>query len=120
MLGHPTDTAETIDKTIEFTKSLPFDDIVVAITTPIAGTELYSIANRYGSFQDKDWSRFSYWSPVFVPHGLSEEMLYRKRRRFYSEFYLRSKVMLRQLKKIHNLHLLARYAVTVPKAILFR
>jgi radical SAM superfamily enzyme YgiQ (UPF0313 family) len=120
MLGHPTDTAQTLDKTIEFAKSHPFDDVVVAITTPIWGTELYAMANDYGSFKDKDWSKFSYWNPVFVPHGLSEKLLFEKRRQFYTEFYLRGEVILRQLRKIRNLHLLMRYAVTLPKAALFR
>ena len=64
MIGHPTDTIETIDETINFAKSIPFDDVVVTIATPMPGTEFYAIAPDYGTFHDNNWSEFSYWKPV--------------------------------------------------------
>ena len=110
MIGHPTDTADTIDQTIRFAKSAPFDDVVVTISTPMPGTELYSIAPSYGRLSRRDWSEFSYFKAVFVPKDLDEKALYREQRRFYIEFYLRAMVMLRQIMKIRGISELFRYA----------
>lgn len=117
MLGHPIDTPQTINETISFAKSNPFSDVVVTITTPIPGTELYSIARRYGTLRDDDWSKFSYWKPVFVPHDLTEDYLYKKQRQFYAGFYLRPGIILRQIKKIRSISQLTSYAISIVKII---
>jgi anaerobic magnesium-protoporphyrin IX monomethyl ester cyclase len=117
MLGHPIDTPRTIDETINFAKSNPFSDVVVTITTPIPGTELYSMARRYGTLRDDDWSKFSYWKPVFVPHGLTEDYLYKKQRQFYAGFYLRPGIISRQIKKIRSISQLSGYAISIVKII---
>lgn len=111
MLGHPTETCETLRKTKDFALSLPLTDVVCTIATPIRGTELYEMASsgKYGKFNaSADPSMFNYWEPVFVPDGLSEDDLYRAQRNFYKSFYLRPSVFLRQLKKIRNLKILGR------------
>lgn len=118
MIGHPIDTVETIDETINFAKSIPLTDVVVTIVTPIPKTELYSIAPKYGVFRPRDSSEFSYWKPVFVPHGLTEEKLYSKQKQFYKEFYARFNIILKQLKKIKSIPQLYKYATNLIRSAL--
>lgn len=93
IVGHPTETLETIDKTIEFATSLKLSAVVVTINTPIPGSPQYAEVHRYGSLDTTDWARFNYWRPVFVPFGLSQEILLKKQEEFYLRFYLRPRII---------------------------
>lgn len=117
MIGHPLETTETIDETINFAKSVPFTDIVTTIATPIPGTKLYSLASEYGVFHDDDWVNFSYWKPVFVPRGLTEKTLYSTQKKIYKEFYFRFNIIIRQIKKIRSLSQFTKYIINLPKLI---
>jgi anaerobic magnesium-protoporphyrin IX monomethyl ester cyclase len=95
IIGHPGETLATIDKTIRMALSLPLDDVVVTLNTPFPGTNQYQTAGDYGKMGIWDWSRFNMWNPVFVPHGLTEDILIEKHKEFYRRFYLRPRVILR-------------------------
>jgi len=95
ILGHPGETEETIAQTMEFALGLPIDDIVVTINTPIPGSPQYSEIERFGALDSTDWSLFNYWRPVFVPNGLTQELLLERHREFYRRFYLRPRVLFR-------------------------
>lgn len=103
MVGHHIDTRETIDETIRFALELPLSDAVVTVNTPIPGTESYEKAREYGEYQEDDWTSLNYWSPVFVPHGLTRELLLQKQAEFYRRFYRRPRVVLGQLGKLRDL-----------------
>jgi anaerobic magnesium-protoporphyrin IX monomethyl ester cyclase len=92
IVGHPLETIETIDKTISFACRLKLDTVVVTINTPIPGSQQYAESAAYGALDESDWSKFNYWRPVFVPEGLSEEVLLSKQKEFYMRFYLRPRV----------------------------
>ena len=95
IIGHPGETIETINKTIKLACKLPLDDIVVTINTPIPGSEQYAEAAQYGTLDIADWSKYNYWRPVFVPNGLTQEVLLLKHREIYRKFYLRPRIVLR-------------------------
>lgn len=97
MIGHPRETVQTIDKTIAFAKRIPLRHVVVTINTPMPGTEQYQHAHEYGTLDESDWKRFNYWKPVFVPHGLTPEILLAKQQQFIREFYVRPKLLFRQV-----------------------
>lgn len=97
MIGHPRETVETIEKTIAFAKRIPLRHVVVTINTPMPGTEQYQHAHEYGTLDESDWKRFNYWKPVFVPHGLTPEILLAKQQQFIREFYLRPRLLLCQV-----------------------
>jgi len=92
IIGHPTETLATIDKTIDFALSLNLNAVVVTINTPIPGSQQYAEAHLYGKLDITDWSRFNYWRPVFVPSGLTEELLLKKQEEFYLRFYMRPRI----------------------------
>ena len=102
IIGFPIDTKKTILQTIAFAKSLPLNDIVVTLCTPIFNTELYKIAKDYGTLDESDWSKLSYWSTAYVPHGLTANYLKKMQGRFYREFYLRPSVILNKLKQLKD------------------
>lgn len=89
IVGHPLETVETIDRTIRLACRLKLDAVVVTINTPIPGSQQYAEAAKYGTLDTTDWSKFNYWRPVFVPKGLTENILLEKQKKFYLKFYLR-------------------------------
>lgn len=83
---------------IQFALAIPLDDVVVTINTPTPGTTQYNKeAPTCGALDTTDWSQYNYWRPVFVPRGLSAEILLKKHREFYRRFYLRPKIVARFL-----------------------
>lgn len=102
MIGHPGDTLESINKTIKFATSLPLDHVLFTITTPLPGTKLYHIARKYGTFEEQDWSKFSMWDTIYIPHGLSKKLLKRKQMEAYKKFYLRPRNIINNLMKIRS------------------
>ena len=93
MLGHPGETPDTMEQTIRFATSLPLSNAHVTINTPFPGTTQYSETHLYGTLDTTDWKRFSFFRPVFVPHGLSEEQLKEAQRSFMRRFYLRPRII---------------------------
>nr|MBF0221821.1 cobalamin-dependent protein [Desulfobulbaceae bacterium] len=121
IIGHHIDTPKTIQDTIEFALSIPLTDIIATINTPIPGTESYKLAKQYGDYQEDDWLSLNYWTPIFVPHGLTKEFMLKKQVEMYSRFYRRPAILLKQLQKIkswqecklyiHNAYLGAKFLI---------
>lgn len=109
MIGHLIDTPETIMESIEFARSLPLTDITVQINTPLPNTEQYNLAEQYGRMEKRDYARYTFFDPVYVPNGMSEEELVAWHRRFYREFYWRPKALWRQFRKIMNFNTFRNY-----------
>ena len=95
IIGHPGETLETIEQSIQFGLDLPLDDVVVTINTPIPGSQQHAEARQYGTLDETDWSKFNYWCPVFVPFGLTRGLLLEKHKEFYRRFYLRPRILWR-------------------------
>ena len=109
---------------VRFACSLKLDAVVVTINTPIPGTQQYDEAHLYGTLDTTDWGQFNYWRPVFVPTGLTEQLLLKKQKEFYLKFYLRPRIILNYgksffsrggLKRFKSIVRLAGYAL--PKKI---
>jgi hypothetical protein len=56
--GHPSDTAESIEKTIALATRLPADSVQFSIATPFPGTKMYDHFVAKGWLQAGDWERF--------------------------------------------------------------
>ncbi len=95
IVGHPGETLETIDESIREALRMKLDNVVVTINTPIPGSPQYKEAAANGTLDVTDWSKFNYWRPVFVPHGLTREQLLLKHREFYRRFYFRPRILWR-------------------------
>ena len=93
ILGFPNETEATMRQTIDFAKSLPLDNISLTFMTPFPGSKIHSIASQYGKFDD-NWSRMTILESVFVPDGLTEDILRKYYNRFIREFYRRPRILL--------------------------
>jgi radical SAM superfamily enzyme YgiQ (UPF0313 family) len=91
MIGHPTDTPESIDRTIEFARSLPIASANFKITTPFVGTPLRDMAAQYGQLNVDDYRNFmgDPETPAFIANGLTAEYLSGVQRKAYYRFYSR-------------------------------
>jgi radical SAM superfamily enzyme YgiQ (UPF0313 family) len=91
MIGHPTDTPESIDRTIEFARSLPIASANFKITTPFVGTPLRDMAAEYGQLNVDDYRNFmgDPDTPAFIANGLTAEYLSGVQRKAYYRFYSR-------------------------------
>ncbi len=97
MIGHPTDTPETIARTVEFARSLPIASANFKITTPFVGTPLRDMAAEYGDLNETEYRNYMGDPPeaAFVTNGLTREYLAGVQRRAYSRFYSRPSRLLR-------------------------
>lgn len=99
MMGHPLETEESLNKTIEFARQLPLTNAHVTFMTPFPGTELHTKAASYGTLADS-WDRMNMWTPVFIPNGLSESLLLKYKNKFFREFYFRPRIIFNYLKMV--------------------
>jgi len=92
MIGHPTETIATLDETAEFLRVVELDLCQVTKFTPYPGTPAYPRVREHGAFHE-DWERMNAMNFVFVPKGLTEEVLESYFHRLYSIFYSRPDVL---------------------------
>jgi radical SAM superfamily enzyme YgiQ (UPF0313 family) len=92
MIGHPTETIETLDETAEFLKVVELDLCQVTKFTPYPGTPAYPTIRSYGAF-DENWDQMNAMNFVFIPNGLSETILEMYFHQLYSIFYRRPDVL---------------------------
>lgn len=115
MIGLPHETAETIQRTIEFAKKLDVTWAQFSITIPLPGSELYRQAIVINPGLDDEWDKLVYESlsdmdmPFLFSKDLSEIDLVYWRRRAYKEFYIRPSYILKRLFSIRDLRNLRMY-----------
>lgn len=110
MFGLPGETPETIEKTIEFAKSLELDSAGFTVAVPFPGTEFWDYISENNLIQTFDWNKYSTQStPVFDHETVTHEQLLKAQKRAYREFYLRPKVMWRHTKKLRSVSTLRNY-----------
>lgn len=92
MIGHPTETPETIFETIDFARSIPLDNFQATYFTPFPGSQAYDVADKYGEFE-KDWEKMNMWDIVFVPYGFSKKDLRHYLKMVHRKFYFRPRII---------------------------
>jgi len=93
IIGHPCETLETINKTINFSCKLRLHNAIFTINTPLPGSPQYNEIEKYGKIDKTNWSQFNYWRPVFIPKGLTKKILLQKHRESYRRFYWRPRII---------------------------
>ena len=114
MLGHLGETRQTMQDTLDFALTLPLTDATIQITTPLRGTPLFEECEKHGTLVSHDDQMYSFFQPVFIPEGLTAEELQAAHRRFYRRFYLRPKLMWRNLKHARRPSDMTKYLRAVP------
>jgi len=102
ILGLPVETAETIEQTIRFAMELDVFSIQVSLAAPYPGTELYEMARQNGWFAKKDKTDIvhgdGFQQSTLEYPGLSKAQIFDEVERFYRQYYLRPKPILRIIK----------------------
>ena len=115
IIGHPTDTKETIKQTIDFAKSLPLFTVNFTILQLLPGSKVRKIAHNYGEV-NLDLS-LGTGHPTdtlsFVPEGLTADYLKKMQRSAYRQFFLRPIQIWRLLKSIDSMEDLKKYFILV-------
>jgi radical SAM superfamily enzyme YgiQ (UPF0313 family) len=101
MVGHPMETVETIERTLQFVTRLPLDDISVTFFTVFPGAPIWKEASRYGRVI-AEFSKMSVFHPTFIPEGLTAEKLEQYMRHILKRFYLRPRIVLSYLRRIRS------------------
>jgi anaerobic magnesium-protoporphyrin IX monomethyl ester cyclase len=117
MVGHIGETAASMQESIDFACSLPLDDVTVQINTPLPGTPQHAICKDHGTLVERGPESFTFFEPVFVPHGLTAEQLLAAHRHFYRSFYLRPRTARRLARDFRSPSDLRKWLRAVPAAV---
>lgn len=101
IIGFPTETKESIRKTINFAKKASLDMVQFNSFTPLPGAAIYENISQYGEFDDS-WDKMNFVNSVFIPNGFDKNTLDKIIQEAYREFYLRPKTFLSFLKRVRN------------------
>jgi len=92
MIGLPGETEETINKSIRYFLSLPIDELNVAKFTPFPGSPLYQDIHELGEFEE-DWEKMDCMNFLFIPKGMTRDVLEKYFIRFYKAHFLRIRTL---------------------------
>ncbi|OFV92248.1 MAG: hypothetical protein A3J75_07985, partial [Acidobacteria bacterium RBG_16_68_9] len=92
MLGHPTESLNSLAETSEFLRSVELDLCQITKFTPYPGTPSYATINEHGVLRE-NWEEMNAMNFVFIPSGLSEDILERYFDYCYRAFYSRPDVL---------------------------
>lgn len=115
--GYLSEDRESLKETYDFIRRCKLDDVSFHYFTPFPGSASYDVATEHGA-QRGGFDDMTYYRPVFVPRGLTEQDLIRHTKACYRRFYSRPRTILTYLKRIRSpSHLLffARSSVALAK-----
>lgn len=104
------DTRRTMQRTIDFAKSLPFDRVILNIATPYPGTRMWEIVEQkggkvflssWGEFHSSSGKMYYSLPEMATPREVEE--MYRKA---YRNFYFRPQYLIKQIPHLFSLSLL--------------
>ena len=102
IIGFPTESRESIRKTIDFAKEVDLDIVQFNSFTPLPGSPLYDTIGQYGTFEDS-WDKMNFVNAVFIPKGFERKELELIIQNAYKEFYLRPKILFSFLFRVKSL-----------------
>lgn len=111
IIGHPTETHESIQETLDFMLSLDLDVIGVTFFTVYPGSPIYSSIHEYGTF-NPDWNCVNtYEVGNFLPNGFTAEELAGFRKHILMRFYFRPRQILKYVADVRSAYDLYRLVI---------
>ncbi len=98
ILGFPGETREDIEMTLKFSREQPIDRATFHAYIPLPGTESWRELEESGEMKRVDWDHYFFWAGAYVPVGMTRKELKWLHRKAFLLFYLRPKILLRNLK----------------------
>ncbi|MFH0852575.1 MAG: radical SAM protein [bacterium] len=103
MVGNPGDDLEVIKKNIKFVNRINPDLLIVNITTPFPGTEMFKWAHERKLLLTYDWDDYTLAKPVMRLENLTENEISGLYQIMYRSFYFRPKYILKKIFGIRSL-----------------
>ena len=96
MLGLPSDTEKSLQKTIDFAIRLSPTYAKAAVTIPFPGTDLFADYEKKGLIKSRAWNLYNLHSPgdIYLHPNLKMETIKRYYNKFYYTFYLRPEYLI--------------------------
>jgi anaerobic magnesium-protoporphyrin IX monomethyl ester cyclase len=113
ILGHPGETPETLQQTMDLARRVRLPFVTFSLMTPFAGTRMFDIAADTGNWTYES-EKTTLSKITFVPFGISKELLEKTYRNAYRMVYgdlMRNLMLLRYLKSWANWDFLLRTVV---------
>lgn len=105
ILGLPSETEESMQKTINFAKKLMPTYAKTTILIPFPGTPLFEEYDKKGLIKTKDWSKYNIHSvtDIYQHPNLTQKQLSKYYNKFYYSFYLNPRfIYFRVLKSLRE------------------
>lgn len=102
MVGNPGDTRAIIEKNIKFVNKLNPDLLIVNITTPFPGTEMFKWADSRGLLLTYDWDDYTLAKPVMRLENLSAPEIKDLYLLMFRRFYFRPNYIIRKIFKLKS------------------
>ena len=103
MVGNPGDNVEIIKKNIKFAKELDPDLLIVNITTPFPGTDMFKWADEKGLILTYDWDDYTLAKPVMRLENMTADEIKDLYKMMYRSFYFRPKYILKKIFSIRSI-----------------
>jgi len=111
VVGYPGETPEMMEETFEFIRKTEPDYLYMCEAVPYPGTEMYNVVKKLGWQMSEDWSQFHEQTQVFKNPLLPLEMIERKKKAFYDEFFSPAYFLRKRMKKDFYSQTMARMAM---------
>jgi radical SAM superfamily enzyme YgiQ (UPF0313 family) len=107
ILGLPGETRASMESSLQLAKDLDVDLIQVNILTPYPGTEIFNYAVRNGLLIHRNWNEYGQDRVLLNLPTVTAEEIYQFEKRVFRDFYMRPKVIIRQLLRAFSLRQLS-------------
>ncbi len=102
ILGYLGENKETMEKTIDFAIQADPDFAAFYPAVPYPGTPFYRECVKRGWVKTHDWSKYDYSHYIIENHVLRPEIVLPLKTKAYRKFYMRPKVIARDLKMLQS------------------
>ncbi len=102
MVGNPGDSVEIVKKNIKVIKKLDPDLLIVNITTPFPGTEMFAWADKKGLILSYDWDDYDLANPVMRLEDMGIEEIKNLYKIMYRSFYFRPRFIFKKILSIRS------------------
>jgi radical SAM superfamily enzyme YgiQ (UPF0313 family) len=115
MLGNPGETITSMEKTINYAKTIRIPFAVFNITTPYPGTAMYKEFSTKNLLLHQNWDLYNLAEPILKLDTVSADAVKRYYYKAYRAFYLRPDFILRHIFARHTLAELLIYAKAISR-----
>ena len=100
IFGNVGETWQTLESSLQFAKDLDIDLMQAGILTPLPGTQVFREATEKGWLAHRHWNEYGAARVLLNLPTITTDEIYRFERHAFRSFYLRPRIILRQLRRI--------------------